>query len=339
MLSEHIREIRRAKGMTQEALAEAMGVSAASVSKWETEQSYPELPMLTALADFFEVSVDALLGHELKADRIHSMLNELESLGEEGRFEEGKALAEKLLRNYPNSYEAVDGVANLYYRIQVVTGEKEAMETSIKLVHRLFTLADGGEKQRLELMARLGNEYQLMGDHENARKYFEQANVSGCCARSLAYLQTDPAKKREAISENFMTELFYLILDAMELQELWEDAGEAEKAENALIWATAALESAGSNVVRHCRPAGTALHMKMAVREMERGNAEAAQKNIRRAAELVKGDDAVHEGDFLELKSTSVIASQELGDGAGLALLLEKMGSKDLIPVVEEVLG
>ena len=56
MLNENIREIRKINNMTQEQLAEVMGVSTASVSKWETGQSAPEISALLALADYFDVS-------------------------------------------------------------------------------------------------------------------------------------------------------------------------------------------------------------------------------------------------------------------------------------------
>ncbi|MBP3579537.1 MAG: helix-turn-helix transcriptional regulator, partial [Lachnospiraceae bacterium] len=46
MLEENIRVMRREKGLTQEQLAEVMGVSTASVSKWETGVAVPELGML-----------------------------------------------------------------------------------------------------------------------------------------------------------------------------------------------------------------------------------------------------------------------------------------------------
>ena len=52
-------------GTDQEQLAEAMDVSVGAVSKWEQASSMPEIPMLMKLADFFQTSVDALLGYEL----------------------------------------------------------------------------------------------------------------------------------------------------------------------------------------------------------------------------------------------------------------------------------
>ena len=70
MLEENIRVMRKEKGLTQEQLAEVMGVSTASVSKWETGVAVPELGMLAALADFFEMSIDALIGHTLGKEQL-----------------------------------------------------------------------------------------------------------------------------------------------------------------------------------------------------------------------------------------------------------------------------
>ena len=54
-------ECRRRKGITQEALAEFLGVSKASVSKWETGTTYPDITLLPQLAKILGVSVDELL--------------------------------------------------------------------------------------------------------------------------------------------------------------------------------------------------------------------------------------------------------------------------------------
>lgn len=55
---------RREKGVTQEELARYMGVSKASVSKWETGQSYPDVTFLPQLAAYFNISIDALLDYQ-----------------------------------------------------------------------------------------------------------------------------------------------------------------------------------------------------------------------------------------------------------------------------------
>ena len=60
-ISDRIQALRREKGITQEALAEALGVSRQAVSKWESEQSLPDLERVTAMCDYFGVTADYLL--------------------------------------------------------------------------------------------------------------------------------------------------------------------------------------------------------------------------------------------------------------------------------------
>ncbi|HIT07522.1 MAG TPA: helix-turn-helix transcriptional regulator [Candidatus Merdivicinus faecavium] len=60
MLSEQIYTLRRKSGLSQEQLAEKVGVSRQAVSKWETGASVPELDKLLALSEFFGVSVEEL---------------------------------------------------------------------------------------------------------------------------------------------------------------------------------------------------------------------------------------------------------------------------------------
>lgn len=61
-LGAKILELRKQKGVTQEELASELGVTAAAVSKWENGYTLPDVLMLCALADYFSVTTDELLG-------------------------------------------------------------------------------------------------------------------------------------------------------------------------------------------------------------------------------------------------------------------------------------
>ena len=61
---------RKRLGMTQDRLAEQLGVTAQAVSKWENDQSCPDITMLPKLAELFGISIDALLGRE-KQESVH----------------------------------------------------------------------------------------------------------------------------------------------------------------------------------------------------------------------------------------------------------------------------
>lgn len=63
-LGEKIKEQRTAHGLSQETLAEQMGVSRQAVTKWETDQSAPSSEKLIALAKLFHISLDELIGNE-----------------------------------------------------------------------------------------------------------------------------------------------------------------------------------------------------------------------------------------------------------------------------------
>lgn len=65
-LGNKIVELRKKKGMTQEALANQLGVSNQAVSKWEANQSCPDIQLLSVIADLFEISLDNLFGREEK---------------------------------------------------------------------------------------------------------------------------------------------------------------------------------------------------------------------------------------------------------------------------------
>ena len=63
-LSENIARLRKERGMTQETLAEMIGVSAQTISKWENAATYPDVALLPVIADVFGVTIDALYGRE-----------------------------------------------------------------------------------------------------------------------------------------------------------------------------------------------------------------------------------------------------------------------------------
>ncbi len=64
MLSAKIKNYRNELGLSQEALADKLGVTAQAVSKWECAQAYPDIELLPKLAELFQVSIDKLLRDE-----------------------------------------------------------------------------------------------------------------------------------------------------------------------------------------------------------------------------------------------------------------------------------
>ena len=73
-LGKNIRAFSKQRSLTQEQLAEVLGVSTGAVYKWEADLSIPELGMILEMADFFDTSVDVLLGYEMRDNRLETSL-------------------------------------------------------------------------------------------------------------------------------------------------------------------------------------------------------------------------------------------------------------------------
>ncbi len=74
-IADRIQSLRKSKGMSQEELADAVGVSRQAVSKWESEQATPDLDKVVIMSEVFEVTTDYLLkGIEPVKDNDHKTM-------------------------------------------------------------------------------------------------------------------------------------------------------------------------------------------------------------------------------------------------------------------------
>ena len=71
-----LQTLRKEKGLTQEMLAEQMGVSRRTVSRWETGSNMPDLDILVELSDFYAVDLREILNGERKSEHMNEELKE-----------------------------------------------------------------------------------------------------------------------------------------------------------------------------------------------------------------------------------------------------------------------
>lgn len=75
-IADRIQNLRKVKGISQEELADKVGVTRQAVSKWESEQSTPDVEKIIIMSDYFEVTTDYLLkGIEPKAEETKKKLD------------------------------------------------------------------------------------------------------------------------------------------------------------------------------------------------------------------------------------------------------------------------
>ena len=113
-LAENLKKYRMKKNLTQEEIAEYLGITAQSVSKWERGETYPDITFLPALANIFETSVDLLIGMDtIRAEEtrfsIHKKAVEYQRSGD---YDAAEKTYRDALLIYPNKPGMILGLAS-----------------------------------------------------------------------------------------------------------------------------------------------------------------------------------------------------------------------------------
>lgn len=181
-LSENIKKFRRERRMTQEQLAEAMGVSVSAVHKWETGQSVPEIGLILELADLFRTSTDVLLGYQWRSGAALSALDRIAARRGAGEYGEAVREAEKALKSWPNSFDVVYQSALLYLELGAAPGHRGANRRAIELLdHACELLAQNRDESvsEVSVRTRMAKAHLLLGNTETAVRILEKYNVCG----------------------------------------------------------------------------------------------------------------------------------------------------------------
>lgn len=103
-IGKKIRELRSERFVTQEQLAVFLGVTPQAVSRWESQYSYPDMELLPAIADYFSVTTDELLGIRKKERelRLVEIKKEIPHLIDEGTLEENIDFARQAVAEFPS---------------------------------------------------------------------------------------------------------------------------------------------------------------------------------------------------------------------------------------------
>lgn len=181
-LGENIKNYRKSAGLTQENLADAMGVSIGAVSKWESGSTAPELTMLAALAEFFETSVDALIGYGAQPCGVGVALERIKDAMTARDWQRGRAEVAKALQKYPNHFETLHQSARFCYLCGLVEGDRAELERSLSLYERaaaLLSLNTNAEINEFSLQCEISRVYQSLGRATEAVEILKKYNYSG----------------------------------------------------------------------------------------------------------------------------------------------------------------
>lgn len=101
-----IKRLRREKDITQEQLAEYLGITSRAISQWECDRTAPDISQIPALCHIFDVSSDTLLGIDIEKsnEAIRNYIDKANNYAIQGEFERGLEILREANHKFPKSY-------------------------------------------------------------------------------------------------------------------------------------------------------------------------------------------------------------------------------------------
>jgi transcriptional regulator with XRE-family HTH domain len=305
----NIRRLRREKNLTQEELAEIFGVSAQSVSRWESNACYPDLELLPTMADFFGTTVDRLLGVDeaLEQTQVQAYQDRFQEAVSRGDVETCIAVAREGVASYPNNFFLLN---MLMYTLFLAGDEDgnipEWRENMLKYDKEITALGQRILKHcpdqdiRQEAAARLAFNHWLMGRPTEARQVCQQLPSQRFCRENQIWRYVEESEQLAAVQNLIrggygnLSAGLYQIMDSRLLPD--QDlvmVFETQQALQNLMIQEPVPDQAYGNAQLRCRLAAAYVRM---------NQPENALEQLHRTADLALAwDDRPESGDYHSL--------------------------------------
>ena len=218
-----IRELRKQRGITQEQLAESIGISFQAVSKWENNIALPDITLVPVLASYFGVSMDELFDFNLKEiEHAVRIITEKAYQYRESNPAESRRILEEGLKKYPENDILLN---NLLYVLDYSVKPDETIAIASKLIEKT-----NQNDVKYDALRFLAYAYKAKGDLESAEAAIEQIpEIYFTKLTEKAYLLSGKAKLEAAEKQKWIS--FENLLQMMwKLAEYYEENGKIDKA-------------------------------------------------------------------------------------------------------------
>lgn len=176
-INEIIKEKRNAQGLTQEQVADYLGVSTPAVNKWEKGNSYPDITLLPSLARLLRVDLNTLLSFkdDLSDQEIGNFVNEVSEIINSKGFDMGFEKAMDKIHEYPTCDKLILTVATILQGSIYMFGveNKEYYEKHIEKLYEKVVNSDDMEL-RNQAVSMLINKYLERKEYEKAQSCIDK---------------------------------------------------------------------------------------------------------------------------------------------------------------------
>lgn len=330
-LADNIRTFRKQRSLTQEQLAEVFGVTVGAVYKWEAGLSVPELNMIIEIADFFDSSVDVLLGYEMKDNCQAATVQRLKDYLH-NRDLDGLTEAEKALKKYPHSFDVVYESAVLYHMFGLEKHNKEQLHRAIELLEysRLLLTQNNNPKiSEISIYGSLAKVYLELGENDKALELLKSHNTSGIYNDLIGLtLASTCSRSEEAVpflSEALLNNVASLSRTVIGYINVFHERNDHHTAQIMLLWLIDLL----SGLTVEGKPSfldkmNCVFYICLAYTQLKTNDADAARFSLRKSKALAAAFDAApnYHADTIQFVSSgdSVSMYDDLGTTAADSL-------------------
>ncbi len=227
-----IKELRKQRGITQEQLANSIGISFQAVSKWENNIALPDITLAPILAGYFGISMDELFEFNLK--EIESAIDSIVDKAYEFREsdpQKSRGILEEGLKKYPDNEVLLN---NLLYVLNYKENPNEIITVASSLIERT-TQAD----IKYDALRFLAYAYKAKGDLKSAEAAINQIpEIYFTKLTEIAYLlegktKFEAAEKQKWVSFENLIQMMEKLAEYYESERMYTEAiKEREKALN-----------------------------------------------------------------------------------------------------------
>jgi transcriptional regulator with XRE-family HTH domain len=323
MLAENIRAFRKERSLTQEQLSEALGVTAGAVYKWEAKLSIPELELIIQMADFFDISVDVLLGYEVKDNRLETTVKRLQEYRRSKDWD-GLAEAEKALKKYPHSFQIVSESAALYRAFGFDSGDKALFRRALELLEQSRLLLPQNEDPQISeqtIYGRLAQTYLGLGETDKAIELWKTHNADGVYSPQIGHILAQSDHIEEAVpflSEALLKLVSDLITTIIGYVNVYLNHGDHASAQAILHWGISLLQGLREGgKPNYFDRVSAVLLVALAGSQHLSGQGEAARDTLKKAKELAAFFDASPSYDESDIRFVGRIEGASAYDDLG----------------------
>ena len=298
-IAENIRSYRKQRGLTQEQLAEVLGVSVGAVYKWESRSSLPELRLIMEMADFFDISVDALLGYHLNDNRLNAMVERLWMAGNSLDYD-AVSEAEKAVRKYPHSFDVVFAAANLYYTFAAGTKKEPWIRRAIELLGSARLLVSQCTDSRVNeswICGMIAEMHEMLGETDKALELLKAHNPGAVFDDRIGIMLLahgrDPKEANDYLEDGFLRTISSLIQTVIGYAMLFDVKNDNASGMEMMRWIIPTLEGLKkTNKPDFIDKMIVVFNTFLAVFQHKSGDVKGAEDCLRKAKSLAVAFDA-----------------------------------------------